>query len=199
MLKMSHRFLRNSPHFLKTMRDIQLMRKMGAKIRPEHQEFYKERQKETYDYGHPKLNTSKNEFFKAAESYNIFVHDDIHIAVKHLDKPAYDYYKVDGQEVNCAKDLFYSVSEEIRLFGALEEVTVLALERSQIPFKDSNIDPRRSWDIAHQKVCTSITSGWFRQYCYNTYDKIQSMYEPNYVEKFWKQVELGNVRKFGEI
>lgn len=40
MLKMSHRFRKNSPHFLKTMRDIHNFRRLGAIIRPEHKEFF---------------------------------------------------------------------------------------------------------------------------------------------------------------
>lgn len=53
MLKMSHRYLKDSPHFLKTMRDIQALRKVGAIIRPEHQDFYEQRMKDTYVYKHP--------------------------------------------------------------------------------------------------------------------------------------------------
>lgn len=65
MLKMSHRYLKNSPHFLKTMSDIQNMRKNGAVIEPRYQQIYEERQAVTYDYAHPNLNVTKDEFFKS--------------------------------------------------------------------------------------------------------------------------------------
>ena len=46
-LKMSHRYLRNSPHFLKTMQDIKLMREHGATITGDLVDFLKRREAET--------------------------------------------------------------------------------------------------------------------------------------------------------
>lgn len=193
MLKMTHRFKKNSPHFLKTMADIRLMREHGAKIRPEHMEFFKEREKETYTYSHPKLNQSKKDFFNTPGIVYTYVHDDIHGAVKHLDRPAYEYYKPDAAEVFCSKDMFYAVDESVRLYGVLEEAYVLAIERSQVPFPGT--DPKDSFLIALEKVCTSITSGWFREYAWENYEKIVEMYDESYVQKFWNGVESGQVRK----
>ncbi len=194
-LKMSHRYLRNNPHFIKTMRDIQLMKAEGAVIPEEYKTWFKERQKSTYDYGHPKLNQNKNGFFDMNQGVHyVYDHDTIHVAMAHLDKPAYEYYKSDKAEVMCSKEDFFNASEETRLYGVLEEAYVLALERSQIPFKDK-VTPKRSFEIALEKVCTSITSGWFREYAYNNYDKVMSMYNEDYVNKFWKAVDTGIVKK----
>ena len=64
MLKHSHKYLKDSVHFKKTMDDIIFMRdKLGCKIRPEHEEFLKQREKDTYVNKLPKLNVSKGEFF----------------------------------------------------------------------------------------------------------------------------------------
>ena len=57
-LKLSHRYLRNSPAFLKTMADIHLLRSKGVELSPELKEWLVLREKETYDYSHPKLNQS---------------------------------------------------------------------------------------------------------------------------------------------
>jgi biotin operon repressor len=192
MLKMSHRYLRNSPHFLKTMRDIQMLRLFGAKIEERHEEFYKERMRVTYDYGHPKLDQSKKDFFSDDGIKYVYDHDSIHEAVKQLDRPAYTYYKPDQSEVNCSKDMFFSAPEMVRLLGGLEESYVLALERSQIPFP-GKWTPQRSFDFALMKVCTSITSGWFREYCWENYDKIRELYDDTYVDRFWQKVEEGVV------
>jgi hypothetical protein len=194
MLKMSHRYLKDSPHFLKTMRDIHFMRKHGAVIQPEHEAFYKLRRAETYNYNHPKLNTSKADFFQDVEIYQ-YEHDTIHEAMKHLDKPAYSYFKHDQSEVFCDKGLFFSGDETIRLCSVLEETYVLALERSQIPH-GKRVSPGWSFDKALEKVCTSITSGWFREYAWENYDKIQDMYDPNYVKRFHQGVESGVVKEF---
>jgi hypothetical protein len=193
-LKMSHRFLKNSPHFKKTMSDINLMKQNGAKISDYYKDWYKERQKATYTYNHPKLNQNKADFFDLNQGVTYhFDHDSIHVAMAHLDKPAYEFYKSADAEVMCDKKAFFNGPEEVRLYGVLEEAYVLALERSQIPFK-GKVDPKRSFDIALEKVCTSITSGWFRAYAYDNYDKVKSLYDPEYVTRFWKAVELGIVK-----
>lgn len=193
MLKMSHRYLRNSPHFIKTMRDIQQLRLFGAKIEPAHEEFYKERMRVTYDYGHPKLDQSKKDFFSDDGIKYVYDHDSIHEAVKHMPRPAYNYYKPDENEVYCSKELFFANQEHVRLYGGLEEAYVLALERSQIPFPGKKT-PQWSFDFALMKVCTSITSGWFREFCWENYDKIRDLYDPEYVNRFWKAVEAGIVK-----
>jgi hypothetical protein len=167
------------------------MEYFGGVIQPEHKEFYKLRVKETYDYGHPKLNTTKDGFFRDNQIYQ-YEHDDIHKIMAHLEKPAYEFYKHDQSEVNVSKQLFFSVDEKIRLYGAIEEVMVLALERSQIPH-EYKPNPKWSFDKALEKVCTSITSGFFREFCYNNYYKIQNMYDPNYVEKFKEAVRLEKI------
>lgn len=176
MLKMSHRYLKDSPHFLKTMRDIQLMRRHGAKIQPEHQAFYEQRMKDTYVYSHPKLNVSKEAFFdgKATGIVYKYVHDDIHEAVKHLDRPAYTYFSCGPVASDMA--VFKTLSESVKLLAVLEEALVLAAERSQLAFPDRSIDAKWSFDKALEKVATSITSGVFREYAYENYDAVQSLY-----------------------
>lgn len=197
-LKKTHRYLKNSPHFMKTMLDYRHLRdKCGLDVPACLIEWYKRREKETYSYSHPKLNVSKNEFFKGDGVPYIYDHDSIHEAMKHFDKPAYEYYKVEGEEVKCAKDLFYACSEQIRLYGVLEEAYVLALERSQIPAP--NVwTPYKSFEYALMKVCTSITSGFFRAYAYENYFKVLDMYNDKYVQKFWAAVEKGIVKKIAK-
>ena len=195
-LKHSHRFLKNSPHFLKTMKDWRFLRdECGCEI--ENPEWVKQREKETYTYSHPKLNVSKDNFFKGDEVPYIYDHDTVHIAVKRGEKPAYEYYLEDGEEVKCSKEKFFSAPEEVRLNGVLEEAMVLALERSQIPHKGV-LTPKESFEIALFKVCTSITSGWFREFGWLNYPKVMELYDDKYVDKFWKAVDEGIVKKLPE-
>lgn len=194
MLKMSHRYKKDSPHFLKTMRDIQLLREFGAKIPEQHIEWFKERERLTYLNTLPKLNQSKKDFFDNSASIYTWDHDDIHEAVKHLDKPAYEYYKPDNAEVFTSKEMFFSVDEQVRLYGAIEEVMVLSIERSIYPFP--NVDKRWAFDMAHMKLATSISSGWFREYVWENYDKVQAMYSSEYVNKFYSALEAGLIKKF---
>ena len=185
LLKMSHRYLKNSPHFLKTMRHIQLMRKNGAIIELEHKAFYKRRMETTYDYSHPKLNVDKGEFFNNETTgvVQIYDHDLVHRLVKHLEFPAYEYFKQDKAEVMCSKELFDRQPIEVKLYSVLEEAYVLAVERSLSVYPDAKT-PKEAFDIALMKVCTSITSGWWREFAWEHYDLVQDMFEPDFYDKF---------------
>jgi len=191
-LKMSHRFLRNSPAFLKTMRDIQLMRQHGARI-PEYLEhWYLRRVNETYCYSHPSLNVKKKDFFNGDGVEYVFDHDSIHEVMKHNEHPAYWYFKEDKAEVMCSRMKFDACSEQLKRQAVLEEAYVLALERSQIPYRGV-ISPKKSFEIALQKICTSITSGWFREFAWENYDSIMELFDESYADRFWEKVACSEV------
>jgi hypothetical protein len=215
-LKLSHRYKRNSPHFLKTMRDIQFLRKQGVTLGTELEEWLPKRETETYTYAHPKLDVSKAAFFDGDGVPYIYDHDSIHLAVamesrieygqpcpdgkvgcmvahgKRVMVPAYTKYIKTGAAVMTSKEKFFAVDEKTRLHGVYEESCVLALERSQIPFPDAS--PRKSFEYALMKVCTSITSGWFREYAWENYDKVLDIYEKEgergYLDRFERNKHL---------
>ena len=194
LLKMSHRYLRNSPHFLKTMDDIKWLKdEMQVYIRPEHWDFFKERERATYEYAHPKLNVKKDDFFTGDGVKYVYDHDSIHLAMAQQQIPAYKRFQPVGSEVNCSGEMFHQLPEYCKLHAVLEETYVLALERSQIPYPE--MDRYESFKMALEKVCTSITSGWFREYAYNNYDAVLEMYNPRYVDRFYEGVEKGIVVK----
>lgn len=192
-IKMSHRFLKNSPHFYKTMWDILFMRSaFTASIFD--QDWYQQRMKETYDYSSYKLNVKSKDFFTSNFDY-IYDHDSIHRAVAVLDMPAYEFYIKPGSEVFCSKEMFFNSPKSIRILGVLEETYVLALERSQIP-SGFKVDPKVSFMMALEKVCTSITSGWFREYAWENFHIVERLYEENYVQNFHNGLKNGIVKKF---
>lgn len=196
-LKSSHKYLKDSPHFDKTMRDYHLM-KHDLKCQITDKEWHKAREKATYLRPRPRLNRSKKDFFSGDGVEYKYDHDTIHRAIAKYgfnDQPAYRYYMKDGAEVMSDRKKWKALSEEMRMRGAIEETYVLALERSQIPYRN-DIDPIDSFKIALSKVCTSITSGWFRAYCYENYYKILDMYTPAYLEWLDKGVEDGVVKPF---
>lgn len=201
-LKMSHRYLKDSPHFLKTMRDIQVLRKelTDDQMKVTEGSWFDKREAETYVYKHPKLDVSKGEFFNGDGVNYIYDHDSIHETVALLaddygdtPRPAYTYYMKDGAQVMTSKEKFFALPEQIRLYGVYEESCVLALERSQIPH-DFKPSPRYSFELALMKVCTSITSGWFREYAWENYDKVLDLYnelgEDDYVQRFKRNQHL---------
>lgn len=193
-LKQSHRYLKNSPHFWKTWMDWHRLRDMGCKIRPEYQDFLKLREKETYSYQHPSLNQTKKQFFADDNIKYVYDHDSIHRAVAIKEKPAYTYYMKNGSEVQCDKEKFFSLPEEYRINGVIEEACVLAIERSLVPFPGKN-DSMKAWLFAYSKIATSITSGWFRQWSYENGPKILKIGPQNYYERFLEGVKSGKVIK----
>lgn len=201
-LKMSHRHRKNSPHFLKTMRDIHLMRSLrgGDKSIPSYlHQWYDWRVKDTYNYAHPKLNQGKKDFFTPdafpeGKSPYVYDHDSIHEAVCIYDRPAYEHFS-DGP-VKVSREQFEACPEEIKLASVYEESAVLALERSVIPF---NTDPYKAFHIALEKCCTSIASGWWRDYAWENYFKVKEvllLQNPTFVEKFEKGLAEGIIKPF---
>lgn len=194
LLKLSHRYKKDSPHFKKTLDDIMFMRKLGAKIRPEHEEFFKQREKETYTNSLPKLNVSRADFFDSNVTgvVQIFQHDSVHEAVKHLERPAYEYFKPDTAEVMCSKDMFEKCSDEVKLYSVVEEAMVLAIERSLSVFPGKKT-AKEAFDMALMKVCTSITSGWWREFAWTNYYRVQELYHDDYYDKFLETAARGEV------
>lgn len=185
-LKMSHRFLRNSPHFEKTWKDIQDLRKVGAKIPPELSEWFIEREKETYYYNHPSLNKSKEEFFDTKGVEYIYDHDSIHEAVAIENEPAYKSFLIG--EVKTCKKLFEQQSFDTKLNAVLEEAMVLAIERSLIHINDPEVKEHEVWRYSLMKVCTSITSGWFREFAWEHYGLCCKLYYSR-VQGFWDKFQ----------
>jgi hypothetical protein len=207
-LKMSHRYKKNTPHFEKTRNDILTLREIvgvaslwgGMKV----PEWYKQREEETYSYNHPNLQAgqTKDKFFNGDGVKYYYDHDWIHEVVARMynaTTPAYTLYLKEGETVACDRGRFDSLPQEEKLRGVMEEATVLALERSIIPTRlddgwvarGVSVRSDAIWKFALQKVCTSITSGWFREFAWENYDKALENYNKNYAEIFWSEVPRG--------
>jgi hypothetical protein len=145
---------------------------------------------------HPKLNVQKDTFFNSQEVYNIFDHDSIHEAIAYPYAPAYTLMR-EG-EVKCSSRLWLRMSEDERLRCVAEEASILALERSIIPalwLDKSYAGARWAFNYALFKICTTITSGWFRDYAIEVYDEIVM---PDYVNKFFEGLKRGVVKKYAQ-
>lgn len=198
--KESHKYKKNSVHFLKTMQDILLLKSLSAVVPAALSAELAERERLTYTNKLPVLDVSKKDFFNPQTVPYKYDHDELHSVVAIFDRPAYQYYINPGSEVMCSKDLFNACPEHIKLAGVVEESMVLALERSLIPF-DFKPNPDKAFSTALEKVCTSITSGWFREYAYNHYWEAQAAYrrvsrDMNYVDRFKEALANGKIKPF---
>lgn len=204
LLKYSHKYLKNNPYFNKTRVDLSSLDSISELTIFEHYDNWApvvsqwaiKRIKETYSYEMPKLNVGKKEFFKPSDNIYKYDHDSIHRAVAIRNRPAYLEYQKADSEVMTSRELFFKCSKEVRLFGVVEESCVLALERSVIPF---NTPKEFAFRFALEKVCTSITGGWFREYAYGVFDEALAYgLEYPYVEKFETALRDGLILPFEE-
>lgn len=193
LLKLSHRYLKNSPHFLKSMSDIMELRKCVSLSTPL-KKLLKKREKETYTYSHPKLNQNKNDFFDSSVDYT-HNHDDIHKAIAVDAQPAYELFKDDTAEVFCSKTKFFALAKQQQINAVLEEAYVLAIERSLVPFP-GRFTPKEAFLKALEKICTSITSGWFRGFSYEHFYEVIQQYDDSYFGKFQQALNNGKISRF---
>ena len=193
-IKSSHKYLKNSPHFWKNLSDYHLMKMIGAQIIPKFLYFFKLRELETYNYSHPKLNSLKKDFFNEDVSY-IYDHDSIHEAVKHLERPAYSFFQKENAEVACDKNKFFECSREIQLYSVVEESTVLAIEHNLVPYPN-RWSHEQAWRFAFSKVCTSIASGWWREFAYENALDCLKLYPSDYWNKFQEGLSNGIIKPY---
>ncbi len=194
-LKLSHRYLKNSKHFKKTMDDIWLLRKAGASMPGYLREWLPKREKATYNYKHPSLMRNKAEFFSGDGVTYVYDHDSLHEAVALNREPAYKSFQADGAQVQADRTKFALLPFETQLDSVYEEAAVLALERAVIPF---NTDPERAFLMALEKVCTSITSGWWREWAWEHYYDVIELWKQegkqSYYTCFKECLEVGLVQ-----
>lgn len=200
LLKMSHRYLKNSPHFRKTMEDIRFFRSIGMNHSPaidtEMLEWFARREAETYNYSHPNLDQSKANFFDTKGVTYTYDHDSIHEAIKLKDVPAYSLFLADGAQVKCDKEKFDSLPHDVKIDAVVEESYTLAIERCLVPFGLDKVPPSWAFQKALEKVCTSITSGWFREFAWENHDEALLRFSPDYLDKFKAGLEDGTVKPF---
>jgi hypothetical protein len=179
-------------HLLKTMVD-------GVDVLAD---ITKIRERETEErYGKlktPSLNKNAQDFFDDNVSNRTFVHDDIHAVMAHREKPMFEYIKVSLDKVACSKAKFFELAEADRVRCVLEEAYVIALERCIIPMlfaggRYTTSEEAIAWAI--MRICTTLCSGWFRDYATENYPLIHGYYDRRYVEKFLTAVQEGRIKR----
>ncbi|RXZ78024.1 hypothetical protein EBB07_28620 [Paenibacillaceae bacterium] len=189
-------------HFEKNMDDYNLLRKMANKS--EHdglmQEYYflrSEEAKERYSkFKTPKLNVSNEDFFSSKLAVkNYFIHDDIHEVMKHHEKPVYEMMKKDFTMAKCEKDLFFELPYTYQLQAVQEEAYTIALERYIIPQAGEDwMDYFNCYKKALKRICTTLCSGWFRDFAIDNYEEAIHQYSSLFVDKFWSSYKSGKIK-----
>jgi hypothetical protein len=146
----------------------------------------------------PSLNKTAADFFNDNVSNRTFIHDEIHQIMAHYEKPLYESIKIDPNLVKCSREKFDNLPYQKRLECVLEEAYVIALERAVIPmiFAGGQITTSdKAFDWAIMRICTNLTSGWFREFALLNYHKIMEHRNKFYVDKFLEAVDTGKIKQ----
>lgn len=131
---------------------------------------------ESYPQMSPSLKKTKDKFF---DDFVIkkFDHDYLHEVVA-FERNNPMYKKMQNQSIDsvwCIKEKWDSFTHYEKLKCISEEATVIAFERFLIP-KEYDFGMNVSYMMSLDKVCTTLTSGWFRDYAIDHYAELSTMY-----------------------
>jgi hypothetical protein len=125
---------------------------------------------EQYPQKCPKLNVSVNEFFDDYVTKK-FNHDWLHEVVAYHQQPLYKLLQNDVESAWCNLDLWKKLSYRDKVLCVTEEVTVIAVERFLVP-TDWQTPSKLAFMKSLEKVCTTLCSGWFRDFAIDNYPQI---------------------------
>jgi hypothetical protein len=151
----------------------------------------------------PSLNKSVKEFFKQSDGYvkSYFIHDDIHLAVSHYDRPLYENMQNSLTMVKCDKNLWETFTFEDKCKCVLEEAYVISLERKILPFLfggGNYYTSEEAFNWALMRICTTLCSGWFRSFATDNYQHIKNVKNNNYAEDFLQKYNDGNISRISQ-
>lgn len=145
---------------------------------------YIDRLKETHEYfphNHPKLNKSKDAFFSDAVT-RVYDHDLIHELVAFYDRPIYTKLQPENTDsVWCDKNRWDDLSFIDKLLCINEECMVTAIERFLVP--NPQFPAKLGFMKSLDKVCTTMCSGWFRDFAIDNYPLIFNSYNEQHMIK----------------
>lgn len=155
-------------------------------------EWMKERQKLTkqaFGDNTPSLIKSNEEFFDDG-TVNIrkYEHDFLHELVAYYDKPLFTRLKPDQDSAWCARDMWEALSNDDKLKCVAEETYVIGAERFLIP-SGWTTPAKLAYLKALKKVCTTLTSGWFRDFAIDHYPELVNLYDRSKYDKLKLDLE----------
>jgi hypothetical protein len=148
----------------------------------------------------PSLKKSTSKFFDQSDGYvkYFYIHDDIHQVMAHYDRPIYEDMQTTSESAWCQKKLWDNFSFEKKAKCVLEEAYVIALERKIIPMLNGVSDvvsSKKALEWSLMRICTTLCSGWFRQFASDNYSRICEYINHQYVQKFLEAEQIGKIKK----
>lgn len=133
-----------------------------------------------FPQGNPKLNQSVEGFFDDAvtKKYN---HDYLHELVAFYNRPLYTRLQIDHSSAWCEKDLWEQLTIVDKIRCVAEETYVIAIERFLVP-NNWDYSYKRAYLKSLDKVCTTLCSGWFRDFAIDNYPSIFALFNSDRID-----------------
>ncbi len=142
-----------------------------------------------FSKGHPNLKQSVVDFFDDAVT-KVYDHDYLHELLAYYDKPLYIKLQKDTSKVWCDKDLWYNLSYQDKVRCVAEETKVISVERFLVP-SNWTCSSKLAYMKSLEKVCTTLCSGWFRDFAIDNYPEVLAEYNPEQFVKVKHILERG--------
>lgn len=136
---------------------------------------------EAFPQNKPNLNQSVKDFFDDAVVKK-YKHDYLHELFAYHDKPLYTRLQRDTSKAWCNEDLWSSLSYNDKVKCVAEECYVIATERFLVP-NDWNYIYIKAFNRALTKVCTTLTSGYFRDFAIEEWPRILGTFDKNKIKR----------------
>jgi len=201
LMKKSHVHC-DSVHFEKTIKDYHFLKNKFGSGNESYTPFFEMRKDEAekrYKHRTPSLMVSNDEFFNRSKETvgYVFVHDTIHEAVKHFDVPVYEMIKKDFSKAACEADMFENLPHDYKIKCVQEEAYVIGLERYLL--QEVGVSPFDAYKMAVRRICTTLCSGFFRQFAIDNYFEIIDSYDVDFLKRFEIGYNQGIIKKMEGI
>ena len=138
--------------------------------------------REAFPQGNPNLNQSVKDFFDDAVK-KTYSHDWLHELFAVYSKPMYTQMQRNPESAWCEKDMWDNFMSFEKIACVAEESSVIATERFLIP-SNWQTPEKLAYMKSLEKVCTTLCSGWFRDFAIDNYGALVAYYDTEMKRKF---------------
>lgn len=129
-----------------------------------------------YPQRNPNLNQSVEDFFDDPVN-KVYNHDWLHTLYAYGDEPMYKRMQPNPDSAWCDKSMWENnMTDQEKSLCVAEECYVIATERFMVP-NNFDFPSRLAFLKALSKVCTTLCSGWFRDWAIDHFDHIFNLYD----------------------
>ena len=190
-------------HWEKSIRDMHFLKNISTiEINFQEKKYYElrlaENEKKFGKRFVANLNMSNDNFFlKSAKKIKRNIdHDKLHEIVSYYERPLFERFKKDLSKASLDKNLFDNASYEDKKKLVQEEALVIGIERYSfvlLKMKQYKLNElmktmyRNSFNLAIKRICTNLTSGWFREFVIDNWPNI--IVEEEHLQKIHNKIQ----------